>query len=201
MSLNTNITNLRELLDKVNALPEASSGVELPTLSNEGIADDLVEGKELIDSTGNIITGTNPYEKVATDNAVAAEANLIAQIQTALEGKGSGGSNIAIPEIELCTVTFTGDIPSYEIITNLYYITKDENSGLLKQEKLLQLPDLQLQVVKDSILYFERNTANYVLNPNNNNNYIQGSPGILGYPGYAFLINNNITLTIEYVDF
>lgn len=93
MSLNTNITNLRELLDKVNALPETNSGAELPKLSNEGIADDLVEGKELIDSTGSVITGTNPYEKVATDNAIAAEANLIAQIQTALKGKSSGATS------------------------------------------------------------------------------------------------------------
>lgn len=93
MSLNTNITNLQEILDKVNNLPEASSGVVLPTLSNEGIADDLVIGKELIDSTGNIVTGTNPYEKVATDNAITMEANLIAQIQTALKGKSSGATS------------------------------------------------------------------------------------------------------------
>lgn len=104
MSLNTNITNLRELLDKVNALPETNSGVELPKLSNEGIADDLVEGKELIDSTGNIITGTNPYEKVATDNAIAAEANLIAQIQTALEGKSSNSANSSIQWNEIASL-------------------------------------------------------------------------------------------------
>ena len=57
--LQNNITNLQELLAQVNSLPEAG-GVELPELSNEGVADDLVSGKELIDSSGNVITGTMP---------------------------------------------------------------------------------------------------------------------------------------------
>lgn len=34
------------------------SGVELPTLSNPGVAEDLLAGKELIDANGNVVTGT-----------------------------------------------------------------------------------------------------------------------------------------------
>lgn len=37
-----------------------SEGVELPALTNPGTAGDLLEGKELIDGNGNIVTGTIP---------------------------------------------------------------------------------------------------------------------------------------------
>ena len=40
--LQTNNTNLQILLDKINDLPEISNGVELPTLSNPGSAEDLM---------------------------------------------------------------------------------------------------------------------------------------------------------------
>lgn len=36
-----------------------SDGVQLPTLTNEGTAADLMSGKQLIDSNGNVITGTH----------------------------------------------------------------------------------------------------------------------------------------------
>jgi hypothetical protein len=36
-----------------------SNGVQLPTLTNEGTAADLMSGKQLIDSNGNVITGTH----------------------------------------------------------------------------------------------------------------------------------------------
>lgn len=56
--LSTNTTSLQEILAAVNALPEASTGVELPELANPGSASDLLNGKELIDQEGNIVTGT-----------------------------------------------------------------------------------------------------------------------------------------------
>lgn len=37
---------------------EPSEGVNLPTLTNPGTADDLASGRELIDSDGNVVTGT-----------------------------------------------------------------------------------------------------------------------------------------------
>lgn len=57
MSIKTNTTSLQSLLEAVNSLPEAG-GIELPTLTNEGSADDLLTGKELIDGEGNVVTGT-----------------------------------------------------------------------------------------------------------------------------------------------
>jgi hypothetical protein len=66
-----------------------SGGAALPTLTNEGAAADLVSGKQLIDQEGNIVEGINPYELNATNAEVEEQADLIAQIQTVLEGKAS----------------------------------------------------------------------------------------------------------------
>ena len=56
--LQENNADLQEILDTVNALPEVGDGVELPELTNPGTAGDMAEGKELIDSNGNVVTGT-----------------------------------------------------------------------------------------------------------------------------------------------
>lgn len=59
MSYNTelqaNNADLQEILDAVNALPDAT---ELPELTNPGTAEDLEADKQLIDAEGNIVTGT-----------------------------------------------------------------------------------------------------------------------------------------------
>jgi hypothetical protein len=120
--LQNNITNLQNLLDKVNALPEE---VTLPELTNEGVADDLVSGKELIDSSGNVITGTNPYEKAATDTEVATQTELLTQAVAALDGKvggGSGGSGSG--NVETCTVMITN-------VATIYYIGLDNNGNMI----------------------------------------------------------------------
>lgn len=56
--LQSNNADLQEILDAVNALPEAGGGVELPELTNPGTAEDLEADKQLIDAEGNIVTGT-----------------------------------------------------------------------------------------------------------------------------------------------
>lgn len=56
-SLSSNNIDLQSLIDQANALPDAG-GVDLPELSNEGSASDLLSGKQLIDSNGNVVTGT-----------------------------------------------------------------------------------------------------------------------------------------------
>lgn len=102
--LQNNITSLQSLLEAVNNLPEA--GIDLPELNNEGIADDLVIGKELINSSGDIVIGTNPYKKVATDTEVATQADLIAQIKSTVDNlpeAGGGGS----ASYDTCTVNIT----------------------------------------------------------------------------------------------
>lgn len=93
-----------------------TGGTVLPTLTNEATASDLVSGKELIDDEGNVIVGTMAnngqisstmdgintksiavpagYTSGGTvsldntiDNEVAIQADLIAQIMSALESK------------------------------------------------------------------------------------------------------------------
>ena len=122
MSLTTNKAKIQQLLDGINALPEASSGVELPTLTNEGAASDLLSGKQLIKSNGAAVTGTMPNNgtisktidglntKTATipsgytsggtvtvddtvDNIADNQATLLAQAISALESKASVGSD------------------------------------------------------------------------------------------------------------
>lgn len=61
----SNNVDLQTILDKVNELPEATEGVELPTLTNEGTAADLLSGKQLIDGDGNIVTGTIQTQTVS----------------------------------------------------------------------------------------------------------------------------------------
>lgn len=133
MSIKNNINSLQSLLDAVNALPEA--GTALPTLSNEGVADDLVTGKELINSSGNIITGTNPYEKVATDTEVAMQADLIAQITSALEGKAGNpngnGNNIETYNLIIQSdgVTKLSDIQYMAYVNGEYQYHNDSGYG------------------------------------------------------------------------
>ena len=86
-------TTIQELLYTINSLPEA--GTELPELSNPAIASELFANKELIVADGNVVTGT-----FTIDSELTTQDTLIAQIQTALEGKaadsssGSGGGSV-----------------------------------------------------------------------------------------------------------
>lgn len=71
MSIKNNTTSLQSLLELVNALPDAGGGgVELPELTNEGTASDLLSGKQLIDGDGNVVTGTI-QTKTASDLMVS----------------------------------------------------------------------------------------------------------------------------------
>lgn len=54
--LQSNNIDLQAILDTVNNLPEAG-GIDLPELTNEGTAINLLKDKQLIDSNGNVITG------------------------------------------------------------------------------------------------------------------------------------------------
>lgn len=78
-NLLTNTTSLQEILESINTLPDAG-GVELPELTNEGTASDLLAGKQLIDQEGNIVEGA-----FSIDDELTAQDNLITQIQTAVD--------------------------------------------------------------------------------------------------------------------
>ena len=80
----------------VNKVVINRDGVEdvLVDLTNDSVdADALTVGFTAHSKTGETVEGANPYEKTATDTTVGEQADLIQQIQAALEGKaaGSGG--------------------------------------------------------------------------------------------------------------
>lgn len=105
MSIQQNITSLQNLLEQVNALPEADGVVELPELINEGTAADLLSGKELIDGNGQVITGS-----FSIDEELTTQDDLIAQIITTvneLPEAGSGEPNLQTKTITPSTNTQT----------------------------------------------------------------------------------------------
>lgn len=61
--LQTNITNLQELLERANSLPEE---IVLPTLSNPATSSDMLLGRQLIDADCNVVTGTIPSQGAQT---------------------------------------------------------------------------------------------------------------------------------------
>lgn len=90
-NLKTNTTSLQELLNVVNNLPEASDGVELPELTNEGTASDLLLGKELIDGDGNKVTGTFTInEELITQEMLLSDQDAkLAELAEILSNKAS----------------------------------------------------------------------------------------------------------------
>lgn len=60
-------------------------GVELPALTNEGAASDLMKGKQMISGAGNAVTGT-----FTLDGEISEQDSIIEQIKSALKGKASG---------------------------------------------------------------------------------------------------------------
>lgn len=119
---------------QVKQILASGGGVKLPELTNEGEAADLMEGKELIDGAGNVVTGT--YVPLDTSDATAAadeiflgetayadgekvtgtftlaaemteQHSLITQIRQTLEEKAAGGG---VPEYtRVGYIRFTGE--------------------------------------------------------------------------------------------
>lgn len=120
----------------VSATP---GGVDLPELTNEGSASDLMKGKQLINGEGVAVTGSFTLE-----DELSAQNTLIEQIKTALAGKAAGGGNGAPdPRDEYQRVEY---ITSAEENTYPYIITDicaDNSTGA---EIVASFPILQDRV-------------------------------------------------------
>lgn len=166
-------SNNIDLQTVLQTLQTKAAGTQLPELTNEGVAADLLANKELIDSNGNKITGSMPnngsinftmdgintksvsvpagYTSGGTvsldntiDNEVNTQANLIAQIVSALEGKAAGGGSG--DSQEACTVYFiNGGLWMY-----VSYITPDSETGFLRNSE--GIGDFSIIVKKDSAI-------------------------------------------------
>lgn len=111
MSIKNNTTSLQGVLEALTS--KATGGMELPILTNEGTAADLLSGKQLIDQDGNIVTGTI-QTKAATTYTPTASNQTIAS-GTYLTGTQTikGDSNLVAENIK-SGVSIFGVAGSYE---------------------------------------------------------------------------------------
>ena len=93
--LKQNTTNLQDLLNKINELPEA--GADLPELTNEGSASDLLSGKQLIDSDGTVVTGTMPIKTADDLTTQGAEVIVSAGYYESSASKSIPNGSAAVP--------------------------------------------------------------------------------------------------------
>jgi ribosomal protein L31 len=117
-NLQTNNTNLQSILDTINALPEA--GTDLPELTNQGTASDLLSGKELIDQNGNIVTGTIETKTASNLTASGATVTVPAGYYASQATKSVTTTTQATPTI---TVSSVGKITATSNQTEGYVST------------------------------------------------------------------------------
>lgn len=112
--LSINTTSLQEILEVVNALPEAG-GVELPELSNPAAANEIFLGEEVIDGEGNKMTGT-----FTIDNELSTQETLLSELKTILQNKAANNN----PTDSLAAVYLDGIITKniQEISSNTTHI-------------------------------------------------------------------------------
>lgn len=174
MSISNNTTKLQSLMDKINALPDYKEGIELPELSNEGSSANLLNNKQLIDSEGNIVTGSMPdrsnytlfFDGIDTksiilpegyyingtvslnneiDDEVETQADLIAQIQTAVDGLPEVGDGSGV--INTCTGSIT--VAKWGMDVPICYVDGDGN---VCQQTFEERTTSTITVMKGSLL-------------------------------------------------
>lgn len=102
MSIKNNTTLLEEILEIANALPDAGEGgVELPELTNEGTAADLLSGKQLIDGDGNVVEGTIPTKVAGDLTASGATVKVPAGYYASQVTKSVSSATQATPSVSI----------------------------------------------------------------------------------------------------
>lgn len=101
-------TNTYKVNQLAGAVENISSGTTLPTLSNPGSAADLRSGKQLIDQSGNKITGTLATVTQATPSITVNSSGLITASATQSAGYVASGTKSAtkqLPTKSAATIT------------------------------------------------------------------------------------------------
>lgn len=79
------------------------SGIKLPTLTDPGIAADLLAPKQLIDTEGNALIGTMPEVEQATPSIVVSSAGLITASAVQEAGHVAGGTKSVTQQLAVKT--------------------------------------------------------------------------------------------------
>lgn len=99
MSLSGNTTLLTQLGTILANKAAGSSGTDLPTLQNPGDADKLLEGYQLIDQSGQVVTGTIPSKAASDLTASGATVTVPAGYYPAQTSKSVATATQATPSI------------------------------------------------------------------------------------------------------
>jgi hypothetical protein len=150
-------------------------GVDLPALSNPATAGDLMAGKQMINGEGEAVDGTFTLETEMTE-----QDSLIAQIQTALHGKASGGGEPVIEPLEVIengTYTAPDGVHGYSpVVVNV------AASGGDSEEAVASLLDNTMTELSNSIVTSLRTRACQGCNKLVNVNL----PNVISLGSYAF---------------
>lgn len=103
MSLDSNTALLNQLKTILNSKATGSGGTELPTLTNPGDADKLLEGYQLIDQAGQAVTGTIPSKSASDLTASGKTVTVLAGYYPAAVSKEVATVTQATPTISVST--------------------------------------------------------------------------------------------------
>ena len=112
----TNNLTIRDIVNSINSF--SCSGID--TSDATALADEIMIGKTAY-VDGEKVTGTFTIE-----NEIVSQDNIISQIQTALEGKVSGGVNMP----ELCTVNWSTN----DTMVDILYTGIDGNNDIKRMK-------------------------------------------------------------------
>lgn len=99
-------------VSKITMATEDGDRVLVDLTGDSVTADSLIVGHTAHGADGEIVEGANPYELEATNTEVGTQADLIARISAALEGKAAGGGITPTGTIEI-TENGMHDVTNY----------------------------------------------------------------------------------------
>ena len=142
-------------VNKIMINKATGTEVLMDLTSDTVTSETLTNGYTAHDKSGKVVTGTNPYAKAATDATVNTQADLIAQIATALEGKAAGGGGA---NVETCTVVITS-----KLIENLWVTCYADGQFYVVDKSRMPMPLLDEPGQGNAKTYTIENVVRYAV--------------------------------------